>query len=395
MATSRIDRYILWEIIVPTVLAVLIFTFVLLAGRTLKLAELVINKGIPLRDILQLLGYMLPSFLAITLPLSILLGTLLAFSRLSADAEIIALKAAGISLTRLLRPTMALALLASLATAGLTLYLEPQANKAFRSQIFKIVSQRANIGLQPRVFQAEFTDLVLYADEINDRSGELSGIFISDQRGGAEAIPTTIIADEGLFISDPTGEELILRLFQGQIHRYSNNSTKNAYQVVNFNSYDLSLPVGQRATGVGAREFKLKELSLTELEKLATSTDSLGAAYKARAEYHQRFSMAVTPLLFALLALPLGIQSSRSGRGGGFATGLVTYLIYYMCVSFSTTLTAESHWPAGLTIWAVPLIFLLIGILLFQLALHEKRMRFYDLITRKILGFWRPRHRGV
>jgi surface polysaccharide O-acyltransferase-like enzyme len=74
---------------------------------------------------------------------------------------------------------------------------------------------------------------------------------------------------------------------------------------------------------------------------------------------------------------------------------LVTYLIYYMCVSFSTTLTAESHWPAGLTIWAVPLIFLLIGILLFQLALHEKRMRFYDLITRKILGFWRPRHRGV
>lgn len=324
-------------------------------------------------------------------PLSVLLGTLLAFSRLSADAEIVALKAAGFSLTRMLRPTLILALLASIMTAGVTLYLEPIANRAFRSQIFKIVSQRANVGLQARVFQSEFENLTLYANQINDRNGELSGVFISDLR--TDTLPSTIIADRGIFISDETGEELVLRLFKGQIHRYSKKSGKDTYQIIDFNSYDLSLPVDQRATGVEAQELKLKELSLAELDQLSTGPESLPSTFRARAEYHQRFSMAVTPLIFALLALPLGIQSSRSGRGGGFATGLIIYLTYYLLVSFASTLATESQWPAWLTMWTTPVLFLTSGIVLFQLALHEKRS-FLDLLMRKLLGFWRPRHGG-
>ena len=104
MPAIRIHRYILKEIAVPTGLGMLILTFVLFMGRILKLAEMVINKGVPLGEIGKLFAFLLPNFLVITLPLAFLLGVLLGFGRLSADSEIVALKSSGISLYGMLQP---------------------------------------------------------------------------------------------------------------------------------------------------------------------------------------------------------------------------------------------------------------------------------------------------
>ncbi|TYO99524.1 lipopolysaccharide export system permease protein [Geothermobacter ehrlichii] len=391
MAYTRIERYIFREILVPTLLSLGIFTFVLLAGRTLKLADLVISKGVPFADVVRLLGFLLPSFFTITIPLSVLLGTLLAFSRLSADAEIIAMKAAGISLTRLLKPTLLLAALATLGTSALVLFFEPQANHAFRSQVYSMASRQARVALKPRVFMAEIPGMVIYADRMKERTGELNGVMISDQRNSQ--VPVTIFADSGRLLSDPEGRRLTLALSRGQIHRYAPHRKETPYQVVGFSRYVVNLPVDAGGGGE-KRQPKMKEIPLRQLFRLAKA-DSTARGRHAAAEIHSRFSRPLTPLLLALLALPLGIQSNRSGRGGGFAIGLVVFLCYYMLVSLANTLAIESGWPVIPTLWAPAAILLACGLVLFQRARQEKELRLLAVLQRRLSGIWRPHRKEV
>ncbi len=104
-----IDRYIIKELIPPFLLGLLLFTFVLLLNRIFKLTELIVTKGVPFTEVLRLVSYIMPSFLTLTIPMSLLLGALVAFGRLSTDSELVALKATGFSLYRLMAPVIALA----------------------------------------------------------------------------------------------------------------------------------------------------------------------------------------------------------------------------------------------------------------------------------------------
>ena len=185
MSAHRIHRYIAREITIPALLGLLVFTFVLILGRLLKLAELVINQGVPLGQITTLFAYLMPTFLVITIPLGFLLGVLLGFTRLSTDNEITAFKSTGVSLYRLLRPVLFCALAASMLTALATLVIAPACKQLFRSQVFEIALSQASIKLQPRTFNTDFDGLAIYANGVDEQSGTMQGILIADehQRG--------------------------------------------------------------------------------------------------------------------------------------------------------------------------------------------------------------------
>ena len=244
MSILRIHRYITREISVPVILSLLIFTFLLLMGRIPKLTELVISKGVPVSEILELFSYLLPTFFTITLPLSFLLGILLAFGRLSADSEFIALKASGISLYSLLKPVLLLSLSFSLLTAWLATSVEPAGKTAFRNKVFQIASSRASVGIRPGIFNDDFDGLVLYTRSMDDRQGIMQGVFISDEREGET--PATIIAQQGLFIPDPDSYSLTLRLRNGSIHRRPAGAKKRTYQLIGFSSYDINLDLAKQ-----------------------------------------------------------------------------------------------------------------------------------------------------
>src|SRR5207247_1368899 len=137
-----LDRYIVHELIPPFALGGALFTFFLIIDRIYHLTDLVVTKGVPFYLVVQLLVYMLPSFLAHTLPMALLVAILLAGGRLAGDLEIIALKAVGVSAFRLFRPVLAVALVVTAITAGLTLVVNPVANGEFQRQLFKIVQAR-------------------------------------------------------------------------------------------------------------------------------------------------------------------------------------------------------------------------------------------------------------
>ncbi|RMF42018.1 MAG: LPS export ABC transporter permease LptF [Deltaproteobacteria bacterium] len=383
MLLSRIDRYIFREIAVPTLLSLGIFSFVLVAGRTLKLADLVISKGVPLKEVVGLLASLFPSFFSITIPLSVLLGTLLAFARLSSDAEIIALKAAGISLGRMLKPTLLIALLATAATAWCVLDLSPRANHDFRERLYRLASEQAHVALAPRVFYTDIPGLTIYANRMHERTGDMEGVLIADLRNPKH--PATIFANRGRLISNDDDQAISLALSHGQIHARSDE--KASYQVVGFANYRVNMQMDDGSPS-GQRNLKMKEIPLNELfSRIPGDTDQ---ARRALAEIHGRFSLIPTPLLLALLALPLGIQSNRSGRGGGFTACLVVFLGYYMLVSLAGTLVLDSGWPVAPTMWAPPATLLACGLVLFRRASREQELAVLVFLQRRLAGIWKP-----
>jgi len=371
MSAARIQRYIVKEISIPALLGLVIFTFVLLMGRILKLVELIINKGIPAGEVAKLFFYLLPSFLVLTLPLSFLLGVLLGFGRLSADSETIAIKASGISLYGMLRPVLVLAAATSLATAYLTLYAGPAGNSAFHTQVFQIAASRASAGFQPRVFNDEFDGLVLYASDINERSGVMEGVFISDERVGNT--PSIILARTGRVTPDRDALTLTLRLEDGTIHRRPLEKSRDSYQVIDFATYEINLNLGQQLSDSRQRRKKESDLSVPELHEALTAAATPEERNKLTVEWYRRLILPTAPIIFALIGVPLGIRSQRSGRGGGFTIGLVVFLLYYLLHSFAETLAVEGGMPPVPVVWTPTVLFLAGSFYLLRLAALEKR----------------------
>ncbi len=376
MSSLRIYRYLLRETLVPMFLGLAIFTLVLLMGRILKLVEMVINKGVPFMDILILFASLLPSLLVLTLPLSFLLGVMAGLGRMSSDQEVLALKASGTSLYQITVPVAILGLGVGVLTACLTMVIKPASDELFRKQLFQIASSRANIGIQPQIFNDEFNNVVLYANDVDERSGQMHGVFISDER--PNSLPAIILADSGRILSNQDTLTLTLHLKNGTIHRQRSGSA-SAFHIIGFTQYDLNLNLGQTSIEADQPRKNKKTMSITELYRSIHSPDTtLGSKMNELiAEFHWRMALPLAPILFALLGVPLGIQPVRSGRGSGFAVGLLIFLAYYVLMSIASTLVVEGNMP-GLLMWAPNLIFLMAGFMILKAAALEKPLPLTD-----------------
>lgn len=371
MIAFRIQRYLLREIAAPMFMALVIFTFVLLMGRSQKLMEMVIDKGVPLSQILKLLANLLPAFMVLTIPVALLIGVLLAFGRLSAESELVALKACGVNLPLLMRPVLALAILSCLITASLTLYIEPLANASFRRQAFTIASSIATVGIRPMTFNDDFSGLVLYAAAVDDKNGTMSNVFIADERPGT--IPATIFAKSGGVQIDQNNQSMNLRLKDGTIHR--RDEKNNAYQIIQFDTYGLRVNLNHNDDKGKSLNLKESELNLQELLIARRTQRDSKETRILNASLQKRFVMASTPIIFILIGVPLGIRSQRSGRGTNFSMALFIFLLFYILFTLAKTLVIDHGLPA-LFMWMPVLIFSLTGVFLFKAAANEREINF-------------------
>ena len=384
MAHTRIHKYVIKEISTPALLSLLIFTFVLLMGRIPRLTELVINKGVPAAEMGRLFCYLLPTFFSITVPLSFLLGILLAFGRLSADSEFVALKASGISLYTLVRPVLLMAVAFTLLTGWMTNVVEPVSKSAFRSMLFGIASSSASISVKPGVFNDEFEGIVLYAHGMDERQGIMQDVFISDERNSET--PAVITASKGRFISNPDNYSLTLRLNNGSIHRRPEKTGLTTYQTISFSNYDINLDMEKQLSGSERRRSR-SELSWSELNKAIATSPKAESRYRLLAEKHERIVIAFAPLALVLVGVPLGLQSQRSGKGAGFALALLVFLVYYILLSFAGTLADKGLLPAAVILWLPNLCFLLGGAYFLHRTAIEMPLR----IPQSIIRRWRAR----
>ena len=232
-----IDRYILREISLPFFTSLLATTSVLLLGKSLKLMDLMVNKGVSIADIIKIILFLMPYFLIFTIPISLLISILIGMGRLAGDNEITVLKGAGISLYRLAYPVAGASFAAFLITLSLSLFFVPHSNHAMKGLLFNVVRQNAGAGIKEKVFNDNFKGILLYANNITADGRFMEGIIISDNRISNE--PNTIFAERAYLISDPESLRVSLRLERGSTHAV--DIKRRHYRKMDFSSYDKNL----------------------------------------------------------------------------------------------------------------------------------------------------------
>ncbi len=381
-----LDRYLLRELVAPFFFGGALFTFFLLIDRIYQLTELVITKGVPFHLVVQLLAFMLPSFLAHTLPMALLVAVLLAGGRLAGDLEIIAFKAAGVSVLRLFRPVLAAALAVCAVTALMTLVLAPFANMAFQRQVFRILQSRAVSGLTERVFTGTFGDVVMYVEDISASQVALRGVLVSDERD--PKLSRIITAREGRLLTDEENRRLTLRLVDGAVSeadvaraappgapaKAGGAASAARYRLTAFSLYDMSLSLDSPLRGGPRVDKPEKELGFRALRARITELAGDPAAQAPFVvEWHKRFAFPVASVVFALIAFPLAVRSHRGGRSIALVGSLAILLFYYLVFSSLEGLALKGRLPAWLAIWAPNAGVGLIGVGLFLGTLREWR----------------------
>ncbi|HXG03840.1 MAG TPA: LPS export ABC transporter permease LptG [Candidatus Binatia bacterium] len=384
-----LDRYLLRELAAPFALGLALFTFFLVLDRLYDLTELVITKGVPLPLVFQLLVFMLPSFLGHTLPTALLVAVLLAGGRLAGDLEVTAFKAAGVSLGRLFRPVALAALAVALAAAVFTLVLTPLANQQFQQQLFEILKARAATGLQERVFNTAFGDVIIYVEEISPSQVRLRGLVVSDERD--PKVSRIITAREGRLLTDEAGRRITLRLLDGGVNEadvmpaspppgVATETTAGGaagprrYRYTGFAVYDMALTLDTRLGGAARAGKPEKDLTSPELVRRIAALEADPAARRAHeAELHKRLAFPLAAPVFALLGFPLAVRSHRGGRSVALVGTLAIVVAYYLILTALEGLGLRGLAPVWLTIWAPNLLFGGLGAALMAITLREVR----------------------
>tara|TARA_B100000686_G_scaffold346019_1_gene431693 strand:- start:511 stop:1746 length:1236 start_codon:yes stop_codon:yes gene_type:complete len=350
---------------------------VLYLDKILFLTELIVNKGVTFFEVLRMMLYISPAFLALSIPMSVMVASVVTFSQFSANSELVAMKAGGFSFLKLMKPVLLFSIMTYMVTNFIMFSALPWGNQSFKHIIFDILHNRATFEIKANVFNEDFDNLVLFARE-KESNVRLRKLFIADST--TSNTPKIITAEEGLIASDMDSLKIQLKLKNGTIHDLSKK--RRHYQILNFDRYDLTLDLPQ-SEDLQKKALKgNRELSLTELrEKIIKIREEGKHPIREEVEFSKKFSIPFTCLLFGFIGAPLGVQSSRSGKSGSFAVSVIAILLYYVGLICSQNLGMMGAIPALLSVWIPNIIALYAAVYLVYKMHHEipfKLLKFFS-----------------
>jgi LPS export ABC transporter permease LptF/LPS export ABC transporter permease LptG len=360
-----LTRYILKEIVSHSLLGLLIFTFVIFIRHLGHLLELVVRQNLLPSSILTLFLLPIPSILVITIPMAVLVGTLIGLSRMSADGEVIAARAAGIGLPQFVRPVMVYALVGWGITLWMSLFLSPQAARKLSRMETGLKASQVPYEIQPRVFIEQFSNLLLYLEDVTGSRSQWRGVFLADttQRDQVEVT----LAESGVLVNEPSHDRLILRLERGTTHKFDPQHPEQ-YSVVSFTDTDIPIPMeGTEPPAEVRRSPPL--LSVSQLFRLARDP-ALGHA--ALVELHYRFALPVAAVVLPLVGISFGLSTRKGGKAMGLMLTILLVFIYYIVMAFGLSFAKQGRLPPALGLWLANLIFALVGV---TLLAHLRRVR--------------------
>ena len=361
------SRYIFKEMIPPFVINLVFFTFMFLMTRILEITDMIVNYGVKLGTVLKILGFTMPFFLQFIIPMSVMMAVLLTFLKMSTDNEIIALKAGGVSLYRLLPPVFIFALVGVVLTGATAIYGLPTGRMAIKQLLYEVAVNNTEIGLKPRTFNDAFNGVMLYVNKIEPATRTLLDVFIEDQR--SKDVVSTVVSPRGRLFSQPEQGVFQLRLYNGSINQV--DIRDRSAHTVQFETYDIRLDI-QKSVGLpGSGPKNQEEMSVPELlaylDKAKKKDDRY---YLTLMESHKKFSLPFSCLFLALLAVPLGVQSRHAKRSFGVGLGLIFFLFYYLMLSAGWVFGETGVYPPLLGMWVPNLV--MGGIGLFLLVRNAK-----------------------
>jgi LPS export ABC transporter permease LptG/LPS export ABC transporter permease LptF len=370
-----LTRYILREVTSHALLGGALFTFIIFTRDLGKILEFVVRDSASYGDVARIIAYTLPNALIVTIPMAVLVGILLGLSRLAADSEITAMRAAGmgaIDFVRIVSIVSAVALAVGLFNS---LYLAPRAAAGLISLGESLKSSQASFEVQPRVFYEEFKDRVLYIQDVTPAAGAAlwHHVFLADLTEPANPHITT--ANQAVVVNGtpntPDAQTIRLHLLNGGQHDTS-ATDPNQYDITTFTTTDVPIETeGPEDTHLGRLNTSIDALSLPELWRRANATTATNGRTPSiyRIEFNKRFSYPFACLVLMLVGVPLGISSKRGGKSTGFVLTIVLVFIYYFLSSVGVAFAQSGRLSPFLGVWGANLLFAAAGaILLYQMS---------------------------
>ncbi len=438
-----LSRYILKEHIAPFFFALGTITFLLLIDFVPKIIDLVIDKNISILVVLELIGLNLAWMLALSVPMSVLVATMMAFGRLSSDFEITAMKASGINVIQLLKPVLIAGAIVALGMIWFNDKILPDLNKEARHLQGDISAMRPTLSFKSGVFISDIPGYLVMVDKINHATSRVEGVSITDAKFPDK--PRIIVADSGYLKITDQGRNMQFDLYSGEIHSLDLKEPAN-YRKVNFDNQvinvsdvgselvrteseyrtdremgirDMREKVDLARQSIGPFRTKILEQLAVKFQNLFSDTadpygtDSLAAvtalAYvksdaqvfkrhveknrqqiisqmrqvnKYSIEIHKKYAIPLASLSFILFGAPLAIRVRRGGMGTAIAISILMFVIYWAFLIGGEDLADRGYVSPIVAMWSANILIGGAGLYLLYLAITEK----------PILGFLRSGH---
>jgi lipopolysaccharide export system permease protein len=400
-----VDRYILSEFIISFTVAFLFFFCTFFINQLLVLAEEIFSKKVPFGDVVRFIVFSLPSILALSIPFGALVGSLMAMGRFSSDNEILAFRACGVAQFRILRPLVVIGVLLFVISFVMNDYFLPLGNIRLGSMYRKILYTNPGIELEPYSVK-RYQDTVIVTGDIEENV--IKNVTIIDKNENDEK--RVITAASGYLEESRNQKGVISIRLEDVFSHVSDASAADSYEFTRSKSmiYNILLkdfsasfinpgPREMRSIDVW-REIQLMDeqykLQVAEKERQTdrqyfdlamevrylrdfgpgnpnlyrSRQTNLSGAYAIytrnrdrefvdrnlqlyRLEFHKKFSIPFSCIVFVLFAFPVGLLARKSGRAVGFGIGLLMASLYWWLLLMGHTLGIRLELPPAFAMW--------------------------------------------
>src|SRR5437868_13835296 len=359
-----IDRFVTRELLVNVAFAIAVLSLVLVVGNIFRqLLPLLVNHDVPMEYLITFIAYELPFSLIFTIPWGLLTAILLVFGRLSADNELIALRANGVSVTRVSVPLVFVAMGCTAICLWLNVQVAPAAQEKLRSTIFDLATRNPMALFGSDQVIDQFPGRKIYVGK--KEGNKLDNIIVFEMNDDALPVRVTY-ARTGMLEADLANKRILMHLYEA---RYQQRDEKDPLDLRKIRD-GISMAEGTLPISLEElyeKEKKKPSRSALSIEQLLDQLKSENKRERSasRTEINKRFTFPFSCLAFAVIGVPLGVTAHRRETSIGFAMGLIVAIAYFLFVILGDTLSGTPSVHPELLVWFPNVLFILLGAGLF------------------------------
>src|SRR5581483_7915016 len=356
-----IDRFVSRELIVNVLFAIAVLSLVLVVGNIFrKLLPLLVNHDVPMEYLITFIAYVLPFSLIFTIPWGLLTAILLVFGRLSADNELIALRANGVSVPRVCISLWGIAIICTVICLWLNVQVAPAAQEKLRSTIFDLATRNPMALFGSDQVIDQFPGRKIYV------GNKLENITVFELNQNSLPMKVTF-ARTGMLEADLANKQILMHLYQARYQERDEKDPLNLRKIRDgINMVEGTLPISLEE--LYEKEKKRPSRSALSIEQLLEQLKSEDKRERSasRTEINKRFSFPFACVAFAIIGVPLGVTAHRRETSIGFAMGLIVATTYFLFVILGDTLRGNPRAHPELLVWLPNILFITLGAYLFR-----------------------------
>jgi lipopolysaccharide export system permease protein len=353
---KALDKFILGELTGPFFFGMMSFTIILVAGGLLfRIADLIIQRGVAVGIVVRLFLYYLPRLIAYTIPMSCLLAALLGFSKLSSNSEIVALKSAGLSFQRIVRPVVIAAFVISIISFGVNETLVPLSERAAANVMAYEVFKKSPPVFKEKVFIKEESGdslkRVIYINNMEIKTGNMKEIVVQEFEKGR--LCRVISSEKGRWVQGSWWLE------NGKVFEIKESGEVGLLFKFNKQALTLNLNPSEAVHSSHSPE----EMTIPEIYREIKLGKKTGVdTSELLMILNTRMSLPWACIVLAIVGAALGARPQRSSSSVGFGLSVIIVFVYYVILSFTQSLGIAGYMPPFVAAWIANAFFLAIGI---------------------------------